>query len=117
MVIIARERMDLLMVQALKAARSGDMTKADRYAGLARGIGMRYNVRLRPEHRQLICRSCGALLIPSKTSTVRIRHGRRILHCIRCGDIRRVPLKILNKKANLVKNPSPEDETSINDDQ
>lgn len=92
MVAIARERMDLLMVQALGAARQGDMTKADRYAGLARGIGMRYNVRMRLEHRLLICRSCNRLMLPSKTSTVRIVRGRRVTRCLRCGDIRRMPI-------------------------
>jgi RNase P subunit RPR2 len=93
MVGIARERMDLLMDQAMKALRSNDITKANRYAGLARSIGMRYNVRMRLEHRQMVCRKCGALLVPSKTSSVRIVRGRRISHCLKCGDIRRVVIK------------------------
>lgn len=92
MVAIARERMDLLMAQALKSSHDGDMVKANRYAGLARGIGMRYNVRMRPEHRQMICRNCNCLMIPSKTSTVRIVRGRRITRCLKCGDIRRTPI-------------------------
>ena len=99
MVAIARERMDLLMAQAIAASRSGDMTKADRYVGLARGIGMRYNVRMRPEHRLLICRNCNRLMLPSKTSTVRIVRGRRVTRCLRCGDIRRTPIGAREKGA------------------
>jgi|GEM_PF-925544 len=93
MIGIARERMDLLMDQATKAMHAGDITRANRYAGLARSIGMRYNVRMRLDHRQLVCRKCGALMIPSKTSTVRIVRGRRISRCLKCGDLRRVPIK------------------------
>jgi RNase P subunit RPR2 len=93
MVGIARERMDLLMDQAIRSLHSGDITKANRYAGLARSIGMRYNVRMRLDHRQMVCRKCGALLVPSKTSSVRIVRGRRISHCLKCGDIRRVTIK------------------------
>ena len=93
MVGIAHERMELLMVQARDALRRGDIVKANRYAGLARGIGMRYNVRMRSEHRQLVCRKCGALMIPSKTSMVRIVRGRRIARCLKCGDIRRMIIK------------------------
>ena len=97
MVAIARERMDLLMAQALNSSHDGDMVKANRYAGLARRIGMRYNVRMRPEHRQLICRKCAALLIPSRTITIRIVRGRRVARCHSCGNIARTPIKCLSK--------------------
>jgi RNase P subunit RPR2 len=42
----------------------------------------------------MVCRKCGALLVPSKTSSVRIVRGRRISHCLKCGDIRRVTIKV-----------------------
>jgi ribonuclease P protein subunit RPR2 len=115
MVGIARERMDLLMDQATKAMHMGDVVKANRYAGLARGIGMRYNVRMRLEHRQMVCRKCSALMIPSKTSTIRIVRGRRIVRCLKCGDIRRIPIKARTSLGSSTVRPRPVAEEAVDE--
>ena len=40
-------------------------------------------------HKHWICRGCSELLIPGKTSRVRIRDGQRIITCLPCGRVRR----------------------------
>ena len=82
---IASERMDILFRQAEEAARKGEPVRSDRCVALARSIGMRYNMRLPPEFKRRICRSCGAFLVPGKNLRVRIRPGRTVWTCLKCG--------------------------------
>ena len=96
MVEIAKERMDILFAKALEeeagGGKVGSSQKAERYVDLARRIGMRYNVRMRREHRRAICRSCGAVLPGPRGSRVRVRRGRVIISCKKCGQVRRYRL-------------------------
>lgn len=93
MVVIAKERMDLLMQQADLAALDGKMDLADRYVDLARRVGMRYNVRFRPEHRRKFCKACYRYLLPGSTSRTRLNRGRSVTTCLRCGHVMRHPLE------------------------
>ena len=93
MVDIAKERMDLLMEQADQAALSGQMEQADRYIDMARRVGMRYNVRFRPEHRGRFCKACYRYMLPGSTSRTRLKRGRRVTTCLRCGHVMRSPLR------------------------
>lgn len=92
MVLIAKERIGLLMVQADRAALAGRMEMADRYVDMARRIGMRYNVRLPSAFRRRICRGCHRYLHPGVTSRTRFKRGRLVTTCLRCGHISRIPL-------------------------
>jgi ribonuclease P protein subunit RPR2 len=92
MVAIARERMDLLMDQADQAALQGRMDLADRYVDMARRVGMRYNVRLRPVHRRKFCKACYRYLLPGSTSRTRMNRGRVVTTCLRCGHVMRRPM-------------------------
>lgn len=96
MVNIARERMDLLMEQADRAALAGHMELADRCVDLARRIGMRYNVRFDPVHRRRFCRACYRYLLPGSTSRTRMNRGRVVTTCLRCGHVSRRPLGARN---------------------
>jgi ribonuclease P protein subunit RPR2 len=93
MVDIAKERMELLMEQADKAALDGRMDQADRYVDMARRVGMRYNVRFRPEQRQRFCKACYRYLLPGSTSRTRLNRGRSVTTCLRCGHVTRRPLE------------------------
>jgi ribonuclease P protein subunit RPR2 len=93
MVDIAIERIDLLMEQADRAALSGEMGQADRYVEMARRVGMRYNVRFRPEQRLKFCKACYRYLLPGSTSRTRLNRGRRVTTCLRCGHVMRRPLQ------------------------
>ena len=89
MVRIARQRVSDLFALAEREARSGHVDLADRYVTLARRIGMRYNVRLLREYRELYCRSCSAVWVEGRTVRTRLRSGRRVRTCLRCGHQRR----------------------------
>lgn len=88
---IARERIVLLFDQAEEESRRGNLPRADRYARLARRIGMRHNVPLPPPYRRLHCRSCGAYLAPGAAASVRLRRSRVVITCKACGRVSRYP--------------------------
>ena len=75
MVRIARERVSNLFGLAEREARGAHPELADRYVALARRIGMRYNVRLRQEYRELYCRACSAFWVEGRTVRTRLRRG------------------------------------------
>jgi ribonuclease P protein subunit RPR2 len=92
MLRIAHERISALFVLAGSEARAGRFALSDRYVTLARRIGTRYNVRLLPEYRELYCRGCSAFWVEGRTVRTRLRQGRRVRACLRCGRLRRVPV-------------------------
>ncbi len=52
--------------------------------------------RVKPLPREIkrsICRTCLSALIPGKTAVVRIRKGRVIVRCLKCGRVYRYPYK------------------------
>ena len=93
MVRIAGERISDLFALAEKEASRGETALADRYVALARRIGMRYNVRLLPEYRELYCRGCRRFWLEGRTVRTRLRGGHRVRTCLICGRERRTRLR------------------------
>ena len=93
MVRIARERIADLFALAEREALTGNPARADRYVALARRVGMRYNVRLMHEYRELYCRGCSRFWVEGRTVRTRIRRGRRVRTCLTCGRERRTILR------------------------
>lgn len=91
MVRIARDRVSNLFALAERESLGRSPELADRYVALARRIGMRYNVRLRREYRELYCRGCSAFWVEGRTVRTRLRGGHRVRTCLRCGRQRRSP--------------------------
>jgi len=89
MVRIARRRVADLFGLAERESKGGQSVLADRYVTLARRIGMRYNVRILGEYRDLYCRSCSAYWVEGRTVRTRLRRGKRVRTCLRCGAQRR----------------------------
>ena len=89
MVRIARERVSDLFVLAERESKNRHSELADRYVRLARRIGMRYNVRLQREYRELYCRACSAFWVEGRTVRTRLRTGHRVRTCLKCGYQRR----------------------------
>ena len=92
MVDIARERMELLIVHADRAALAGRMDLADRCVDIARRVGMRYNVRFPVMYRRRFCKVCYRYLLPGSTSRTRLNRSRVVTTCLRCGHVMRRPL-------------------------
>lgn len=87
------ERMFVLFSLAEKEALAGGEARARRYVGLARKIGMRYNVRVPAEYRRRFCKKCLAYLVPGGNARVRIGAGRIVVTCLGCGTIQRMPFR------------------------
>lgn len=117
MVRIARERVSDLFALAEREALGGHVELADRYVRLARRVGMRYNVRLPREYRDLYCRGCSGFWIEGRTVRTRLRGGRRVRVCLRCGRTRRVPLRTPVESVPgpelSVRNPAPRKEGAL----
>ena len=90
---IARERIAILLQLAREKAEAGRIDRASRYGHLARKISKRYNVRLPGYFKHIFCKHCGTYRVPGKNTRVRIRDGRVIIHCQKCGQIYRRPVK------------------------
>ena len=93
MIRLAQERISALFALAEAESRRGELGLSTRYVTLARRIGMRYNVRLLPEFRELYCRECSAYWVEGASVRTRYRAGRRVRTCLHCGRVRRVVLR------------------------
>ena len=93
MIRAAQERIQDLFSLAEVEARAPVPNLSRRYVSLARRIGMRYNVRLLREYRDLYCRGCSTFWVEGRTVRTRLRGGRRTQTCLACGRARRVVLK------------------------
>lgn len=86
---LAGERVGILVGLAV---REGNEVHAARLAKTAKEIGMHFRLRLPYEIRQLYCKKCKMLIVPGRTSRVRVgRSGTRAVRitCLRCGHIYR----------------------------
>jgi ribonuclease P protein subunit RPR2 len=86
---LAGERVQILVSQARKEK---NIDRADRNARVAKEIAMHFRVRLPYEIRQLYCKKCKQLIVPGRTS--RIRLGRSStkavrITCLKCGHVYR----------------------------
>lgn len=90
---IAKERIEILLDLARKEVDKPERSK--RYVELARKIGKRYNVRLKKSQKRSFCKKCNRLLIPGKTSEVRINSKKKVItiKCVDCGNIYIIPYK------------------------
>ena len=86
---IAKERIDLLIANALRELRYDERLANDE-ARLARKIAMRVRLRLPYDVRQLYCKQCKQFITPGKGARVRIgRSNIRSVRtsCLKCGHI------------------------------
>ncbi len=107
MVRIALERIGDLFALAEVEARGTTPALADRYVGLARRIGMRYNVRLLPEYSELYCRGCSRYWVEGRTVRTRLRGGHRVRVCLQCGRSRRVRYRTAGRPPDSPGSSSP----------
>jgi ribonuclease P protein subunit RPR2 len=93
MIRAAQERIQDLFSLAESEVRRSPDNLSQRYVLLARKIGMRYNVRLLREYRDVYCRGCSAFWVEGRSVRTRLRSGRRTQTCLQCGRVRRVAIK------------------------
>lgn len=93
MIRAAHERIQDLFSLAESEVRRSPNNLSRRYVLLARRIGMRYNVRLLREYRDVYCRGCSTFWVEGRSVRTRLRAGRRTQTCLECGRVRRIPIK------------------------
>jgi ribonuclease P protein subunit RPR2 len=92
---IARHRIQILFEQATETYQTNP-DLATTYLLTAKKIAMAARVRLPESYKRRICKSCSALLVPGKSSRVRIKSKREphvVITCLKCGNVTRMPLK------------------------
>ena len=91
---IAEERIEILFNLAKKEIRKNP-ERSKRYVELARKIGMRYNVRIAKQLKRTFCKVCNTILIPGRTSSVRIDSKTKsiIVKCRNCDALYRQKYK------------------------
>jgi len=89
---IARERIRILFELAKKNLDEHP-ERSKRYIQLMRKIGLRYNVRLPKNIKRSFCKNCNTLLVPGKTSIIRLNRREKTVRvkCLVCGKIYRYP--------------------------
>lgn len=93
----AKEMIDHLLLLARR-----DKRKSRRYAELARKKSRKYKVPL-GKSKRLICKKCGAVLVPGENLRVRIASKPKktiIYTCLECGNKIRIPTGEKLKKRN-----------------
>ena len=90
---IAGERINILFNQAYERAMEGDEDLARRYVDLILKLSSKYNYRLPPHMKRFICKKCHTFLIPRKTAQVRLKKGKIVIKCLKCGSYKRYPYK------------------------
>jgi ribonuclease P protein subunit RPR2 len=87
---IARERIEILFKLAEEWVDSHP-ERSRRCIELARKIGLRYNIRFPKELKRKFCKNCNTLLIPGKTSSIRVSKKNLIVKCLNCNKIYKYP--------------------------
>ena len=106
MIRVANERIQVLFDLADREASAGNSDLADRYVGLARKIGMRYNIRIPRELNLRMCKYCHRHLRPGATAHVRTRNGRLVITCSHCGRCRRLPFRTYQRGTQIDSTPT-----------
>jgi ribonuclease P protein subunit RPR2 len=84
---IAKERIIILFEQAEKIQESNPKFLR-KYIKLLRKISAHYKVKIPKEIKNNICRNCNNILIPGKTSTIRLVSSKKYIakKCLVCGN-------------------------------
>jgi ribonuclease P protein subunit RPR2 len=85
---IASERIERLFELA-EVEFSNHSRRSDRYAQLAKEIGMRYRVCLPKKFKMRFCRKCTRYLVYGVNVRVRVKDKRTVITCLNCEDVRR----------------------------
>ena len=88
----AERRVRRLLERARAESRGAEPALADRYGELVRLVAEKYQLGLGLAAQE-VCRGCSGFRVPGRNTRVRVRPGRVVTTCLRCGRIRRRPLE------------------------
>jgi ribonuclease P protein subunit RPR2 len=84
---ISNERINILFNEARK---TDNLELARRYIRLMEKIGTRMNITINTGIKHSYCKRCKA---PYREIKVSLKNKLVLVHCMHCGDIRRIPIK------------------------
>lgn len=90
---ISEQRIDRLFSLAIDCTKNDKYELARNYVHHALKISTHYKVPVPVEYKRIYCKKCYSVLIPSKTSQVRLKNNRIIIKCLNCGNYRRFKIK------------------------
>ncbi len=84
---IAAKRMEILHGLAKESYKT-DPELSMQYVKLIRRISRHYKIALDPDFKKSVCRKCNSVLIPGKSSSVRLVSGKHYvaIKCLNCGS-------------------------------
>ena len=83
----------LYLYKKAKEVAKYDLNLANRYIYLLWKLKLKYRITLPKNLRNKFCRKCLTIWIPGKTLRIRVRKGKIVYTCLRCGRIKRFPVK------------------------
>jgi len=87
----ASQWLNELIDNAKKMEMENNIKLEKRYISLALDISKHYKVKL--PNKEYICKKCKSYLIPGRNASIRVRKGRVIIKCLRCGNVKRFKIK------------------------
>jgi len=87
-----REEMERLL-EAAELVFDEDSERAHRYAEIAWRLKLKSRVDLPERWKRSVCRSCQGFLVPGRSARLRVRRGRVVTKCLRCGEVRRFVIR------------------------
>lgn len=89
---IAAERIEILFGLVEEESRQGRAARARKYLDLAMRLGMRYKVSI-SRYKKRFCPECKSIYQFPDNAIIRVKRGRIIITCRKCGHISRYPYK------------------------
>lgn len=109
---IAKHRIQILFQQATQTYPANP-DLAQKYLLTAKKIAMAARVRMPAGYKHRICKKCSSLLVPGKSSRVRIKSKREphlVVTCLKCGSTTRMPLKPKTKEKKRIEQDNYQNE-------
>ena len=97
---VAFERIGILFTFMIAEALAGRLDYLDRYVKNAKRIGQKMNVRIPTDMKRLYCPKCYWPYFVHQSTRFRLRNGKKIITCGRCGTIRRLAYKHPSPRAS-----------------
>lgn len=89
---LVKHRIELLFNEAKEIFKK-DKAKANSLVKKARGLSMKYKVRIPTKLKRQFCKHCYSFLMPSVNARIRTKDGKVVIYCLDCKKFTRIPYK------------------------
>jgi ribonuclease P protein subunit RPR2 len=89
---LVKHKIELLFNKAKEIFKK-DRAKANSLVKKARGLSMKYKVRIPTKLKRQFCKHCYSYLMPSVNARIRTKEGKLIIYCLHCKKFTRIPYK------------------------